>query len=150
MAVQARQPAFFATSPAEAFFFPGVRVVVVAVPFPEAELIVVEELEATDPLCALPEVTLRYEEAERVAVLALERLAAEGVGQHDVVVVQDGQREVGRVALLRVGDDVCRRWSDLGQAQDLLDGDALPIGIELGPTSDAMDVRVDCLARQLL
>src|SRR5260221_6504127 len=93
---------------AEAFFFPGVRVVVIPVPLPEAELIVVEELEATDPLGALPEIALRYEEAERVAVLALERLAAEGVGQHDVVVIPDSEREAGRIALLRLGDGVRR------------------------------------------
>ena len=43
----------------EALFLPRVRVVVVAVALPEAELVVVEELEATDPLAALPEVALR-------------------------------------------------------------------------------------------
>src|SRR3954465_11598571 len=72
----------------EAFFLPRVGVVVVAVPLPEAKLVVVEELQAADPLAALPEVLLRDEEAGRVAVLQLERLAVERVGQQDVVVVE--------------------------------------------------------------
>jgi hypothetical protein len=38
---------------AEALFLPGVGVVVVAVALPEAKLVVVEELEAADPLAAL-------------------------------------------------------------------------------------------------
>src|SRR4051795_9919357 len=86
----------------EALFLPRVGVVVVAVALPETELIVVEELEAADPLAALPEVFLGDDQAERVAVLELERLAPEGVGEEDVVVIEDGERDVGRVALLGV------------------------------------------------
>src|SRR6266576_86592 len=82
----------------EALFLPGVGVVVVAVALPETELVVVEELETADPLGALPEVALGNEEPERVAVLPLERLAAERVGQHDVVVVEDAERQVRRIA----------------------------------------------------
>src|SRR5262245_26174530 len=60
---------------AVALFLPGIGVVVVAVALPEAELVVVEELEAADPFGALPEVALRNQQAERVAMLGLERLA---------------------------------------------------------------------------
>src|SRR3954471_15116024 len=97
-----------ASAVAEALFLPRVGVVILAVPLPEAELVVVEELEPADPLGALPEVALRDEEAERVAVLELERLATERVRQHHVVVVEHAQRQVRRVALLGVGDDVRR------------------------------------------
>src|SRR4051795_5387172 len=91
---------------AEALFLPRVGVVVVAVALPEAELVVVEELEAADPLAALPEVALRDDEAERISVLELERLAAERVRQQDVVIIEHRQRQVRGVALLGVGDDV--------------------------------------------
>src|SRR5215208_2392942 len=139
-----------AASLAEAFFLPGVCVVVVPVALPEAELIVIEELEAADPLRALPEVALRNEKAERVAVFWLEWLAAVCVSQHHVVVVEHIQRQVRRVALLAMGDDVRRGRADLGEAEDLLDRDALPVGVELRPPRDAMDVGVDGLARQRL
>src|SRR5215203_5128310 len=93
------------TSLGETLFLPGIGVVVVAVALPEAEAVGRRQLEAPDPLRALPEVALRDDEAERVAVLQLERLALEGVGEQDVVVVEDLERQVGRVALLRVPDN---------------------------------------------
>ena len=83
-------------------------------------------------------------------MLGLERLAAERVGEHHVVVVEHGERQVRRVALLGVGDDVGRRRADLGEPEDLLDRHALPVGVELRPAGDAVDVRVDRLARQRL
>src|SRR5215210_298803 len=113
----------------EALLFPGVCVIVVAVPLPEAELVVIEELQAADPLRALPEVALGNDEPERVAMFGLERLTAEGVREHHVVVVEDAEREIRRIALLAVGDDMGGRRADLGEAKDLLDRDALPIGV---------------------
>src|SRR4051794_8572286 len=58
-------------------FLPGVAVVVVAVDLPEAGLVVVEELDSTHPLGALPEVEMRNQKARRPAVLRRERLASE-------------------------------------------------------------------------
>ena len=49
-----------------------------------------------------------------------------------------------------MGDDVGRARADLGEAEDLLDRDALPVGVELRPAGDAVDVGVDGLARQRL
>src|SRR4051812_32001821 len=120
-----------ASTVAEALFLPRVGVVVVAVPLPEAELVVVEELEPPDPLGALPEVALRDQEAERVAVLELERLAAERVGEHHVVIVEHRQRQVRGVPLLGVGHDVRRVRTHLRGAEDLLDRDAFPDRVEL-------------------
>src|SRR5450756_857502 len=74
---------------AESLFLPRVGVVVVAVALPEAADVVVQELEPPDPLRALPEVALRNNEAERVAVLRIERLALVAVRQQDVRVVED-------------------------------------------------------------
>src|SRR3954463_7352971 len=139
-----------ASAVAEALFLPRVGVVVVAVPLPEAELVVVEELQPADPLAALPEVLLRNEEAARVAVVQLERLAVERVREQDIVVVQDRERDVGGVALLGVRHDVGRGRPDLGEAEDLLDRNSLPVRVELCPAGHAMDVRVDGLAGQRL
>ena len=88
MLSQAVHPAFLGCLLRVPLFLPGVGVVVVAVALPEAELVVVEELEAPDPLGALPEVALRDEEAERPAVLLLERLPVKRAGQQDIVVVE--------------------------------------------------------------
>src|ERR671935_582030 len=55
--------------------FPGIAVVVVAVGLPEAGLVVVAQLEAADPLRALPEVQMRDQQPRRAAVLGRERLA---------------------------------------------------------------------------
>ena len=83
-------------------------------------------------------------------MLQLQRLAVERVGEQDVVVVEDVERQVGRVALLGVADDVRRGRADLGHLEDRLDRDALPGRVELRPAGDAVDVGVDLLARQRL
>src|SRR4030095_509408 len=98
---------------------PGIGIVVIAVALPEAELIVVEELQSPDPLRALPEIALRHEQAERIAMLRLERLAVEGGGEEHVVVVEDREGQVRGVALLGMADDMCRRGSHLRQLEDL-------------------------------
>src|SRR5260370_13219356 len=58
-----------------ALVLPGVGMHVVAVDFPEAGRVDVEELEATQPLCALPEVELGHDQAEGPAVVGREVLA---------------------------------------------------------------------------
>src|SRR3954468_9764567 len=80
-----------------ALFLPGVRVVVVAVELPEALAILGQDLQAARELRRLPEVALRHEEAQRRAVVGLERLALVGVGDEDVVVVERRDGQVGRV-----------------------------------------------------
>src|SRR3972149_3988854 len=64
-----------------ALLLPGIGDVVVAVALPEAAHVVVEELEAAQPLGALPEVALRDEQTERVAVLRVERPPVVRVGE---------------------------------------------------------------------
>src|SRR4051812_29778961 len=108
-------------SVAEALFLPEVGVVVVAVALPEAQSVFGQELEPADPFRALPEVALRKHESERVAMLGLERLTGERVGEDDVVVIEDLERHVGRVALLGVLDDEPRRRLRTRELQDLLD-----------------------------
>src|SRR5690606_17389063 len=85
---------------AEALFLPRVGIVVVAVALPEAEPVVRRELEAADPLGALPEVALGHDEPERPSVLELQRLALEGVREQHVVVIEDVERDVRGVPLL--------------------------------------------------
>src|SRR4051812_36185547 len=58
-------------------FLPRVTAVVVPVGLPEAGLVVVEELDTSHPLRALPEVKVRNEQAGRPAVHGVERLAVE-------------------------------------------------------------------------
>src|SRR4051812_10293490 len=81
-----------------ALLFPGVAVVVIAVALPEAGLVVVAQLEATDPLRALPEVQVRDQQPGGAAVLGLERLAAVLVGDPRLAIRQILEREIGGVA----------------------------------------------------
>src|SRR3954468_17127147 len=55
----------------EALFLPRVGVVVVAVALPEAQPVRGRELERANPLRALPEVPLRHDQPQRVAVVGL-------------------------------------------------------------------------------
>ena len=58
----------------------------VAVLLPEAGLVLVEQLQAAHPLGALPEVEVQHRPKCRAAVLGLERLAAERVGDPGLAV----------------------------------------------------------------
>src|SRR4051794_19377499 len=79
-------------------FLPGVGVVVVAVELPEAHAVLAHQLELAHELRRLPEVALGHEQPQRPTVVVLERLAAVGVGQQDVVVQHSLQGQVGGVA----------------------------------------------------
>ena len=91
-----------------ALLFPVVGVVVVAVPLPEAGLVVVGELDPAQPLRGLPEVATRDEEAHRPAVVGRRALAVRLVDDERVLVLDRRERDVGGEALLRVGDDELR------------------------------------------
>src|SRR6266511_1376217 len=98
------------------FLFPVVGVVVVAVALPEAGLVAGAQLEAAEPLGALPEVLRGDNEAQRPAVIRLQRLAVGAPRDQRVVVLDRGERDVRGEALLRVRDDEAR----LGQRLDEL------------------------------
>jgi len=82
-------------------------------------------------------------------VLRRERLAGERVGEDDVVVVEDRERYVRRVALLGVLHDVPGGGARLREPEDLLDRDTLPLGVELRPSGHAVDVGVEGSARKV-
>src|ERR1700757_3486750 len=73
-----------------AFFFPVVRVVAVAVALPEARLVCGSELEAGQPLRALPEVLRRDEEPCRPSVVRCERRAVRLVHDERALVLDRG------------------------------------------------------------
>src|SRR6266487_1962604 len=68
------------------FFFPVAGIVVIAVALPEAWLVLGEQLDPSQPLCALPEVPARDDEPQRPAVLGLEGLAVGLVGDQCLLV----------------------------------------------------------------
>src|SRR6266576_6405504 len=81
---------------------PVVGVVVVAVALPEAGLIRGEKFNPAQPLGALPEIARRDDEAQRPAVLGLERLAVRLPRDEGLLVFERLQRHVGREPLLGV------------------------------------------------
>src|SRR3954464_7789873 len=92
--------------PPIALLFPGIAVVVVAVGLPEARLVVVAQLEAADPLRALPEVQMRDQQPRGAAVLGLERLAPVLVGDPRPAAGQILERQVGRIAAVTPRGDI--------------------------------------------
>jgi hypothetical protein len=54
---------------------PGVAVVVVAEALPEARLVLVPQLDPTDPLGALPQIQMGHQQPGRAAMLGLQVLA---------------------------------------------------------------------------
>src|ERR1043165_980037 len=103
---QARQRFFTtAATSAIALLFPRVGVVVVAARLPEAGLVVAHELEAGDPLRALPEVEVGHEAAHRRAVLERERLLVQAVRHERVLARRLGERHVRHEAVPRLEDD---------------------------------------------
>src|SRR5437762_5579588 len=87
-------------APAVPLFGPRVAAHVIAVLLPEARQVLRQELEAPDPLGALPEVEVRYEEPRRPAVLGSEPLAAPLEGDEILRPVEVGERQVRREPLL--------------------------------------------------
>src|SRR6185312_165252 len=129
-----------------ALFLPWLSVIVVAVRLPEAGLVGRLEQEAPYPLGALPEVVLRDEHARGAAVLGRERLAVVGEDHPRLAARDVLERQVGRVAAVRVLDHEvgCR----LDSFEERVDRDASPDGVELRPLGHAVDVAGDLLARQ--
>src|SRR6516225_3341630 len=129
-----------------ALFLPWVSVVVVAVCLPEAGLVGRLEPEAPYPLGALPEVVLRDEHARGAAVLGRERLTSVGEDHPGLAARDVLERQVGRVAAVRVlGHEL---GCSLDPFEERVDRDASPDGVELRPLGHAVDVADDLLARQ--
>src|SRR5436305_11635700 len=76
-------------------FLPRIAVVVIAVPLPEAGLVVVEHLESRNPLRALPEVEMRYEQPRGAAVFDRQRFT--------FVIPHDPRLAAGHVSARKVG-----------------------------------------------
>src|SRR6266436_9755828 len=109
-----------------ALFLPWVSVVVVAVCLPEAGLVARLEPEAPYPLGALPEVVLRDEHARGAAVLGRERFALVGEDHPGLAARDVLERQVGRVAAVRVLGHVLGRRLD--PPEERVDRDTLPDG----------------------
>src|ERR1700730_3295667 len=133
-----------------ALLFPVVGVVVLAVALREAGLIRGEELDAAQPLGALPEVARRDDETQRPAVLGLELLAVRLPGDESLVVLERLERHVGREALLRVREHVAGARLRSDELRELAPVHALERRVEAAPARDAVDVRRDLRLRQCL
>src|SRR5205823_3215517 len=123
--------------------------VVVAVALPEAGLVGRAQLEAAEPLRALPEVPARDDEAERPAVLGRERLAVGLVGDKGVLLLERLERHVRGEALLGVRDDEARMRLRLDELRELAPVDAAEPRVEAAPARDAVDVDGDLGGGQL-
>src|SRR5438034_10760091 len=87
-----------------ALLFPRIAADVVTVLLPEARAVLRDELEATQPLGALPEVDVRHDQAAGAAVLGRQLLTTVLVGEEDVVAPQVAEEDVRRVTAVAVRD----------------------------------------------
>src|SRR5438552_8851932 len=113
-----------------ALFLPGVAAVVVAVALPEAGLVRRRELDAAQPLRALPRVELGDHQARGGPVLRRERRAVRPDRDEHVVVLRRLDRDVRGEAVLAVRDDELRGRLRLHEVHDLLERDAFPLLVE--------------------
>lgn len=70
--------------------------------FPEAGLIFGKELQSVNPLCAFPCVASWCEDAHRTTMPDVQRLAIERMCEDNIFLQHYLQREIGRVAAIRV------------------------------------------------
>ena len=95
-------------------------------------------------LAGLPEVQVRHHQAGRAAVLS-----RDGAGhQTRRRPCRDPRARphvgrVGGITAVGKGHQVRRRISNAGGGEKIVDGDALPRGVQLAPLGDAVDVGVD-------
>src|SRR3954465_8196756 len=137
-------------SEAVPLFLPVVRVVVVAVALPEPRLVAREELQAAQPLRALPEVTRRDDEPERPPVVGLERFAVGFPRDQRLVVLERLERDVGREALLRLGEHEAPARLRPDERREFTPVDAAEARVEPAPARDAVDVDGDLRLRERL
>src|SRR5262249_12798927 len=126
---------------------PGLGGVGVAADFPEAFLIVRQEIDLPDPLGALPRVELRRDHAARPAMFAWKRFTLPRVYEQHIVVYRAHEREVRGVGDERAGHEVVRGaedefrvglWND--ELRQRAEPDAAPMIVVAAPRRHAMKV----------
>ena len=120
--------------------FPGVAVGVVAVAFPEAKAVVVEEHETANPFDAFPGVKVRDDESKRAAVIGGEGFAIVLGGEQDLRAEQVGKGDVGGVALVGKDQDVSGSGPGFGAIEDIGEADTFPMVVEAAPAGDTMKI----------
>src|SRR5260370_8247038 len=120
-----------------ALFPPWVSAYVVAVRFPQPRLLLVLEGDAAHPLRALPEIEVWHEQAQRAAMLGMQRLAVVFEYHPRLMAGQVVEGEVRRVAPVRV--DGGELGSCLDAFEQRVDPHAGPRGFELGPLPPPLD-----------
>src|SRR5215475_12075291 len=123
-----------------ALLLPGITVVVIAAHFPKARLVERRELDALDPLGALPEIEAGDHYAQRAAMLAADRLAVPAPGEQHILGREVGERYVGGVGVVGMEDHVPRGRLGLHDRQQVARAHAFPLVVIARPGSDAMDV----------
>src|SRR5207248_10918499 len=119
---------------------PEVGVVRIAVALPEARLVDRRELDPAQPLGALPEVLAGDQEPHRPSVLRRERLAVGLVDDERLVVLERGERDVRREAVLGVGDREAGARPRAAECRQLAPVHALEARVEAAPARLAVDV----------
>src|SRR5579862_3542580 len=130
--------------------FPGITVDVVSVLFPETGFVLGNERESSAPLYALPEIQVRNDEAQRVAVVCGERLAVVLESEDRGRLHQVFEGKVGGVTIFTAhqGETRSRLWRR--KLHHFGEQDALEAVVEAAPARHAVNVAVNFRLRQLV
>src|SRR5580693_517341 len=116
-----------------ALLFPRIAVGVIAVAFPEAEAVVVEELKPAHPLHTFPGIEMRDDEAQRTAMFGRQGFAVMLEGEQYIGLQQIFEGYICCVTFL--GEDRSKVSFGLGfdQFHDVGEQDTFPVIVEAAP-----------------
>src|SRR5207302_6969082 len=122
---------------------PGIGGVVVAVPLPEAEVVLSRHLDRLEPLRALPEVLAGDQGSQREAVLWGQLLAVVTPYHSGVVLAGDIERDAGAEPAGAVEDDERRLGPQPSPIEEVTETNPREAVVEAAPRGDAVDVAED-------
>src|SRR5258708_20402844 len=119
-----------------AFFFPWIRVSIIAQRLPEARFVLLDQAQTPYPFGALPEVKMRHQQACRAAMLRLQGLSLIGVDHPGLPTQHLLQRQVGGIAPIAEGTHLAGVIRELREQAG--GGATFPGGAKHRPTVHAL------------
>src|SRR4051812_38488488 len=123
-----------ASGAGEALLLPRITIGMIAVALPEAEAVVIQELEPADPLHAFPSIKVRNNQAQRSAMFGGEWFAIVVKGKEHVGPEQIRQWDVGGIVLIAKHEGELRLRLRDDQFEDVRVQDAFPGIVQPAPT----------------
>ena len=128
--------------------FPGIAIGVIAVPFPEAEAIVIEEHETADPLHTFPGVKVRDNKTERATVIGRKGFAIVFESEEHVRTLKVFQWDVGGVTCFGENESEFGAGFQRDAFENFGEEDTLPAIVKAAPAGDTVEIAGDFRLRE--